>query len=173
MTAANVAVGDKALIIERLMEDYGDQVLRLCCVYLKDRALAEDAAQDSFVKAYKALDRAPPTAGQGEKAWLSRIAINTCKDYRRGAWFRRRAKSVPLDQVVDMTASDGYDAPLLAEVSSLPEKYRVVVLLHYYQGMSAEEIAAALSVSRSSVYSRLKAAHSMLRANLDRRYSDD
>ena len=64
--------------LERLMTQYGDSLLRMCYMLLGDRELARDAAQDSFLKAYRAL----PTLreGDGERAWLMRIAINTCKD---------------------------------------------------------------------------------------------
>ena len=72
--------------LERAIVSHEAALFRLCFAYLGDAALAEDAVQETFVKAYKSGDR---TGGDGrEKAWLTRIAINTCKDMRKSAWFR-------------------------------------------------------------------------------------
>ena len=73
--------------MERLMAQHGDSLLRMCYMLLRDRELARDAAQESFLKAYRALDTL--REGDSEKAWLMRIAINTylplahlkCKGY--------------------------------------------------------------------------------------------
>ena len=72
--------------IRRLMESYGTAMLRMCYLSLQDVMLAEDAVQDSFLKAYQKWDTFRGECS--EKTWLMRIAINTCRDYRRRAWFR-------------------------------------------------------------------------------------
>jgi len=69
--------------LQRLMQEHGDYLKRLCFVYLRDEAAAEDAAQETFLKAYLAW--ASFRGESGEKTWLSRIAINTCRDFRRAA----------------------------------------------------------------------------------------
>lgn len=74
---------DREHHLESLMARYQTPVLRMCFAYLRDRQLAEDAAQETFVKAYRAL--AAFRGDSDEKTWLMRIAINTCKDMRRGA----------------------------------------------------------------------------------------
>ena len=87
---------DNALLASKVREDqinylmvtYGTSVMRMCYAYLKDTGMAEDAAQDTFIKAYQHLDQFDAHEAWSEKAWLMRIAINTCKDYRRSAWFR-------------------------------------------------------------------------------------
>ena len=72
--------------LEKLMEEYGTQLLRMCAVYLRDVDLAQDAVQDTFIKAYRHL---PAFRGEcSVKSWLMGIAINTCRDYLRTAWFR-------------------------------------------------------------------------------------
>ncbi len=65
--------------LERLMDWYGDEIKRFCTLQLKDSFQAEDAAQDTFVKAWKALDTFRNDSS--EKTWLIRIAVNTCRDY--------------------------------------------------------------------------------------------
>ena len=68
----------KEMHLEQLMNQYGDSLLRLCYLYLKDAALAQDAVQDTFVKAWKKLDTFEGRSS--EKTWLCRIAVNTCRD---------------------------------------------------------------------------------------------
>ena len=67
--------------LRRLMQAHGSSVLRVCYLYLKDHALAQDAAQTTFLKAWQALHTL--REGNTEKAWLMRIAANTCKTIRR------------------------------------------------------------------------------------------
>ena len=79
-------------VLLRLAREYGDSVVRMCCVYLKDYHLAQDVAQETFLQAarkYGALART-----DSEKAWLMRIAVNRCKNELRTQWFRR-AQELP------------------------------------------------------------------------------
>ena len=73
--------------MERLMDRYGDRMLRLCCMYLNDEHMAQDAVQDSFLKIYRNAQTFETP--EMEKSWVMRVAINTCKDYLRSAWKRR------------------------------------------------------------------------------------
>ena len=73
--------------MERIVGAYGNAVLRMCFLYLKDSHLAEDASQETFLKVYRNYAQFDGTAG--EKTWVMRIAINVCKDYLRSAWNRR------------------------------------------------------------------------------------
>ena len=69
-----------------LVESYQLPLRRMCCVWLRDRDLAEDAVQETFFKAWKG---APSFRGEcSEKTWLMRIAVNVCRDMRRSAWHR-------------------------------------------------------------------------------------
>ena len=73
--------------LEALMNAYGTQLKRLCCLYLRDAALAEDAVQETFLKAWRAMGKFRGECS--EKTWLTRIAVNVCRDMQRTAWFRR------------------------------------------------------------------------------------
>lgn len=79
--------------LTRMMQTYGTQLLRLCTLYLKDRMLAEDAVQETFVRAWRADFRQECS----EKTFLTRIAINICKNYLRTPWHTRRASAELLD----------------------------------------------------------------------------
>ena len=159
---------ESARELERLMRAYGDGVLRLCYVCLRDEALAHDAAQEAFFKAWRALDRLRP--GDTERAWLFRIAVNACRDMRRGAWARhtsRRALEEAPEPACEMVAQD---AEPLRAVLALPQKDRQAVLLYYYQGFSQEEIARALGVPPATVRSRLLRARRKLKKALKEWY---
>lgn len=80
---------------------YEEPLLRLCFAYLRDRNLAEDAVQETFLKAFRALSRYRRLSD--EKTWLTRIAINTCRDMLRSTWFRHIERSVSLDQLPEPT----------------------------------------------------------------------
>ena len=73
----------------RLLDDWGDRLLRLCTLYLKDVHLAEDAVQETLLKAWRHADTF--RGGGSEITWITRIAINVCKSYLRSPWKRRRA----------------------------------------------------------------------------------
>lgn len=158
--------------LERAMEQYEESLLRMCFAYLGDAALAEDAVQETFLKAYRALERFRGDAG--EKTWLLRIAINTCRDLRRSAWFRHVDRNVTLD-VLGEPADPAqewsqWDDTLTRAVMGLKPKYRETVLLCWYQGLTGQETANVLKISRSAVMNRLKQAKTILRKELEAWY---
>lgn len=105
----------------------GDRVLRLCAMWLKDIHLAEDATQETFLKAWKALPRFQTQNAQSEQAFIMRIAANTCHDLRRGAWFRHVDRSLQLsDLPPQITAVIDEDRSLYLTILAMPEKHRQV-----------------------------------------------
>lgn len=145
------------------LSEYGDLITRTCCLILGDRALAEDAAQETFLRAWKSMARYKGDASP--KTWLTRIAINVCRNIRRTAWFRRNDRSVTPEDL-PLSAPEE-DRTLLLTVSQLPDKHRQVIILRYFQGMSLEEAAHALGISRSAAHHRLQRALQALRIELD------
>lgn len=159
-------------LLERWMAEYGDYILRMCYFYLADRALAEDAAQDTFIKAWKNAQGFERRNGATEKTWLTRIAINTCHSVRRSAWFRHTDRSVQPEDI-PQAACRKEDNALYAEVASLPDKLKPVIYLRYYQGLSPDETAETLGINRATVYQRQKKALQLLRRILERSGQDD
>lgn len=152
--------------LERAMEQYEESLLRMCFVYLGDAQLAEDAVQETFLKAYRSLSGFRGEAS--EKTWLLRIAINTCKDVRRGAWFRHVDRNVALDQLREPSAPDAaFDDSLTRAVMALKPRYRAAVLLCYYKGLTGKEAAQALGVSRATVMNRLRKAKEQIKKALE------
>lgn len=154
--------------LERLVLQYQQPLLRTCFLYLRDRALAEDAVQDTFLKAYRSL--ASFRGECSEKTWLMKIAINTCCDLRR-AHRLRRIDPCRIPDLLPQTAEPFTQAEeaLVTQVMRLPRKLREVILLYYYQDMAVTEIAVSLGISQSSVSGRLKRAREKLRALLEGR----
>lgn len=151
--------------LTRLMQTYGNNVLRICYLYLKDHALAQDAAQTTFVKAWQALHTL--RGNSTEKAWLMRIAANTCKTILRSREHRLYAQSPDMDDLPDPAVEDALpDATVLNAVMALPEKYREVVILHYYQGLSSPAVARILKLPQATVLTRLHRARKLLESQL-------
>lgn len=152
---------------EQLIDAYGDELLRLCLLYMGDRQLAEDAFQETMIKAWRAL---PKFRGESSvKTWLSHIAVNTCRDMLRSGWLRMRRSSVPLEAIPELAAQGGGETgDLIAAVLALPAKYREVIVLFYYKDMKLREIAQALHLPQASVSSRLRRARAKLKIDLER-----
>lgn len=152
----------------RLMDAYGGTLFSLCRMMLRDHHRAQDAVQETFIKAYKHLDRLAQI--RNEKAWLIRVAINVCRDTMRTAWFQHVIHSVDLAGLPEITAPQPDppdDTPLLDAVQILPAKEREVLLLYYWQNMTPDEIASTLQINRATVYRRLERARSNLKIKLE------
>ena len=162
----------KDTMLTRLMETYGTNVLRVCFLYLHDHALAQDAAQTTFLNAWRSLDRF--RADASEKTWLMTIAVNTCRSILRSREFRHYAHGADPDNLpepsVDPILPDGTVA---RTVLSLPTKYREVVILHYYQNLSTLEVAHALRIPEATVRTRLHRARRLLEPMLKGWYLND
>ena len=157
--------------IERLITQHQPSLLRLCYVQLQDQALAEDAVQETFLKAYKGFDSF--RGDSSEKTWLTRIAVNTCRDFQRGGWFKHTDRRVTPDMLpVGTVQPDTEDLDLSLAVMKLPRKIREAILLYYYQDMSTEEIAETLGIAQSSVSNRLRRGREKLRKLLEGRDQD-
>ncbi|HIR80578.1 MAG TPA: sigma-70 family RNA polymerase sigma factor [Candidatus Limiplasma merdipullorum] len=154
--------------LERLVLQYQQSLLRTCFLYLRDRTLAEDAVQETFLKAYRSL--ASFRGECSEKTWLMKIAMNTCCDLRRA----HRLRSIDPRRIPELLpqAAEPFapaEEELVTQVIQLPRKLREVILLYYYQDMTVTEIAVSLGISQSSVSGRLKRARGKLRTLLEGR----
>ena len=155
---------DRRSELDRLMEQYGSCLLRMSALYLKDADLAQDAVQETFLKAYRFLKDFRGEAN--ERTYLTRIAINTCKDMLRTGWFRHVERRVTPEELPVRQTADPYHREVAAAVMNLPRKQREVTLLYYYQGMTMPEIADILHISQPAVTGRLKKAREQLKKEL-------
>ena len=157
---------ERSVWLENAVRRWEKTLIRTSYAYLNDLALAEDAVQETFLKAWKGYDRFRGEAE--EKTWLMSIAINTCKDICRSAWLRRVNRKATLDQLpegsVPFTSQE--DAVTRA-VMELPPKLREVVLVRCWQGLTGEETAQVLGISRSTVFERMNRARAILQDELE------
>lgn len=149
----------------RLVEQYQTALLRLCYVALRDYALAEDAVQETFLKAYQSSNKFCQQCS--EKTWLMKIAMNTCRDFKRLAWFRRVDRRITPEQLPEkFVAFEQKQDDTLQSIMRLPFKDKEVLLLYYYQDMTLVEIGQAIDLSTSAVHARLMRAKKKLRGVL-------
>ena len=158
--------------LENAIDRWEKPILHLCFAYLGDAALAEDAVQETFFKAWKHYDRFRGEAD--EKTWLTRIAVNHCKDQLKSSWFRNTDRSVSPDSLPEGAVPfEERDDTVTRAVMSLPPRLKEVTLLRWYQGMNLEEIAKVLRAPRSTVNYRLKKAKTMLKGELEEWYDEE
>ncbi len=158
---------------ESLVDRYQDPLLRMCCLYLCDKSLAEDAVQETFLKVYRSMDSF--RGESSEKTWIMRIAMHVCYDINHSGWFRFTNRRVTPEMFVDQVSvsPDERDEELAVAVMKLPHRLREVILLYYYQGMKVNEIADALNISHSSVSERLARGREKLKKMLEGREFDE
>ena len=164
-----MANGERDLWLEEMMANWETSLIRFCYAYLRDTALAEDAVQETFLKAWKGYGGF--RGASSEKTWILRIAINTCKDLRRGAWFKHTDRAAALPEASGPFTPE--DDTVTRAVMALKPKLREVVLLRWVQGLTGEETAETLGIARATVYNRLHKAQEILRKELEAWHDED
>lgn len=158
--------------LEAAMEQWEVPLLRTCFLMLRDHALAEDAVQQTFLKAWRGYDGFRGECS--EKTWLMRIAVHTCRDVQRGKWFKHVDLSVCMEDLPPaIQPFEEADDTLIRAVLALPIKQRQAVVLHYYQGLTVQEAAQAMGISRRAAHDRLAKAQKLLRKELEGWYRDE
>ena len=146
----------------RAIELYSDMIRRICLLHLKNHADTEDVFQEVFLK--YVLRGAVFESVEHERAWLIRVTVNSCKDLLKSL-FRR--KTVSLEVLSEEAASISSEQHATLEaVLALPEKYKDVIYLHYYEGYNAREIGRILKKKENTVYSLLSRGRELLRQEL-------
>lgn len=155
-----------------LMDEYGQDVTRLAYTYTKQKPLAEDIAQEVFIKCYENLDKFRNESTY--KTWLYRITVNLCKDRLRSWSFKNivlteffvKTKSTDKSPEIEMVGKE--EGRILSEkILSLPVKYREVIMLYYYEEMTYHQISECLNVSLQTIKSRLHRARLLLKKLLE------
>ena len=157
--------------LEQAMAQWEVPLLRTCYLLLRDTALAEDAVQDTFVKAWRFYDIYRKEAS--EKTWLMRIAVNTCRDLQRSKWFIHIDRRVNMDDLPEPAVPfELPDDTVTRAILSLPTALRQVITLRYFQSLTVQEVAEVLHVSRRTVHYRLDKAERYLKSSLEEWYND-
>lgn len=159
---------EKDFMLEKIMIEHGNELVRLAFSYVKDAEAAKDIVQNTFIKCYKNLDSFRYDAQI--KTWLYRITINECKDYLKSwhykmvqvkSFINETAKSI-LSSTENAVIDKFNNAEIKDTIFSLPKVYREVVYLYYYNSLTTEEIAKVLDVPVNTVKTRLRRAKQRL-----------
>ncbi|MCM3711126.1 sigma-70 family RNA polymerase sigma factor [Sporosarcina luteola] len=162
---------DKAEIdylLEKVMIEYGNELVRLAFSYVKETEIAKDLVQNAFIKCYKNLDSFRNDAHI--KTWLYRITINECKDYLKSwnykmvqvkSFINETARSI--SPSVEKTVLDKHKSEEMRQtIFAIPIVYREVVYLYYYESLKIEEIGKVLDIPVNTVKTRLRRAKKRL-----------
>jgi RNA polymerase sigma-70 factor (ECF subfamily) len=150
--------------LEELYKRHIDMVYRLCYVYLKNAPEAEDAVSTVFLKLLET--KKDFQDHEHEKAWLICTAKNTCKNILKQWWRTRR---VDLENLPEIPTWDNQDhaETVLSALLSLPEKYKTVLYLYYFEGYSVKEMSKMLERKESTLQTQLAKGRELLKFNLE------
>ena len=142
----------------QIVEKYFDMIYKLALSQTKNREYADDVVQEVFLRYIK-----NDTDFQSEehiKAWLIRVTLNCSKSVFTTSWHK---KTVPLSEREDMPVFDTTEkSDVYYAVAELPQKYRAVIHLFYYEDMSVEQVSKYLGANPSTVKSQLSRGRKML-----------
>jgi RNA polymerase sigma factor (sigma-70 family) len=155
------SIQEKQDRVARAIETYADTVRRICFLYLKSSHDVEDIFQEVFLQLLKHEEGFANPAH--EKAWLIKVAVNKCRDLHR-SFFRSRV--ISLDEL-ELPYEDEPQNDLIRELLALPQNYRDVLYLHYYEGYTASEISKIVGARENTVYSWLHRARLALKERLE------
>lgn len=150
------------LSFDEIVEKYSDMITRICILNLKNTEDAKDCFQNTFLKLY--LSNKAFTNDEYLKAWLIRVCVNECKNYRY-YWHRN---SIQIEDVV--VSQHQNDLFVIFEIMKLPKKQRNILYLYYYEGYKVYEIAQMLKMKENTVKSHLKRARDNLKERLGEFY---
>jgi RNA polymerase sigma-70 factor, ECF subfamily len=150
---------EKEATLSGWVHEHSHLVIRTAFYYVKDEMIAEDIAQEVFLRAYRHID---DYRGEANIAtWFYRITVNACKDYLR-SWSHRKSILSQLVQPTETSRSAEQEAlrklndhELSGRVMALPIKYREVIVLHYFEHLKSREIAELLGLKESTVRVRI------------------
>ena len=150
------------LTVEDAFQKYGDRVFSAAFSICRNREDADDVVQDTFLRYHiKNLQYMDETH---LKAWLLRVAINRAKDITAAFWRRNRVSWEAYMEELEFTQPE--DRSLFRAVMTLPEKYRLVLHLYYYEECSIREIASLLHTGEGTIKSRLNRGRTLLKTML-------
>ena len=144
----------------REVERWGDMVYRLALARTASVPDAEDVFQEVFLRYFRHEERFQ--SDEHRKAWLIRCTVNRAKSLAVSPWKQR---TVPLETAAEVGVEDDY-REVYAAVLSLPGKYRAVIHLHYFEGLSVAEMAEMLHTAEGTVKSQLSRGRALLREML-------
>lgn len=157
------------LTVEDTFKQYGDRIFSAAFSVCQNRADADDVVQDTLIRYYSSdKDFESP---EHLKAWLLRVAINRARDIRASFWRKNQVEWQ--DYMNELAFEEPKDSRLFEAVMKLPDKYRSVIHLFYYEDYAVEEIAKILRRPKGTVKSQLSRGRQLLKTMLAEEWNDD
>ena len=147
-----------------IIEKYFDMIYKLALSQTKDVHHAEDVTSDVFLK-FMQSDK-PFESEEHIKAWLIRVTINSSKSVFSSSWFR---KTEPISETLAAAEVTEEESDVYLAVMALPQKYRAVLHLFYYEDFSVAQISEYLKINESTVKSQLSRGRNLLKESLEGR----
>lgn len=154
---------DNEKYFQQIYERNVDAVYKICFIYLKgNKANIEDAVQTTFLQMLK--KEMIFESENHEKAWLITVASNTCKNMLK----RKHNQNISLDEYQLDVANDKNEdnKDVLEALFNLPDKYKQIIYMHYYEGYSGVEISKMLNIKENTIYSYLSKGRDLLKEEL-------
>lgn len=145
--------------IEKVVRQYADMVYRIAFMMVKNKDDAEDIFQEVFIKLLTGNTKF--ISEEHRKAWIIKVTKNKCLDFLKKSCNKNKAE---LDENIKTEEKNNYG--VLDEVNKLPEKYKIVIYLFYYEGYKISEISEILELNESTVKSQLVKARELLKESL-------
>jgi len=152
-------------LLTRCIKDHQEQVYRLAFSYVKNKDDALDIVQDSIYKAMTRIDGLKDP--EAVKSWFYRIVVNTALDFLRRSKKVRTMDHEMIEMHASGTEDDYTNFDLKRTLEELPEKYRSVIVLRYFEDMKIDEVAAVLGENVNTVKTRLYQALRVMRIKMD------
>lgn len=147
---------------DRIVNMYADVVYRVALSYCKNKYDAEDIVQNTFVKMLR--EDMEFQDDEHIRKWLIRVAVNECKSMWRSFWRKNVSSLDEIEKEPIFTTQEKSD--LFYAVMKLPQKYRIVVHLYYYEEYTIKEIAGILGITETAIQTRLMRARNNLKQQL-------
>ena len=154
--------------LEDIIHRYQDTVYRIAFTYSRSSSDAQDITQDVFLSYIRKSPRLK--SEKHLKAWLLRVTMNTAKNLLKSSW---KKKTVPISEHDPVTTDESSYSDTYYAVMSLPEKYRSVIMLYYFEDYSVREIAIILKRTETAVQTQLQRARAILKKNLKEDWGND
>ena len=148
---------------DKICEKYGDRLYAAAFNICRQQQDAEDAVQDALLAYYRTNKEFE--SEEHIKAWLLRVTVNAAKSTKRLFWNKNRTS---YEEYMDsLVFEEPSDRTLMDEVLALPEKYRIVIHLFYFEEYKTREIAEILKLSENTVKTRLSNGRKILKTKLE------
>lgn len=156
----------KEQYLKEIIEKHSDMVYRIALTRCESVENAEDVFQDVFVKFSEKMPKFENE--EHEKAWFIRVAINLTKNLKKSAW---NNKVIELDENIVFETKEELD--IFKTVCELPQNYKTVIYLLYYEGYKVKEISKILKTKEGTIKTWLSRAREMLKEKLEGGFGDE